>query len=901
MRHAASRVATSRSRALSALIRVRACTASLVRVRASIAALGRKSAYTAVLALALAASACGRDAVEPPKSELPPPLTLRYDHLRHLGLDVTVAGQAVRAVALYADAPDYTPSGSPERDGFEGIACVDDAARAAVVYLRAYEESRDSATREEALGLLRFIVAMEQGNGEFVNFIDPQGRLNRVAPSSRESMSYWAARAIWAMSEGIRVLGRETPDRVAALRAPLARAEARMAQDIDAGRLIGESSTATSEALFGLLAMQRAEPTPARAALATRTAQLIASLSRGSTTTAPWGAHTDSPSAPWHAWGARSVAALATASIVLERPEFLAAAKREADALWSRFMLAGQFPAEVAPDGAVKWFPQIAYAISPIVEGYLAIAEATNDRRYAVLAGLAGSWLLASTPAGTLMYHEKTGRTFDGIDSPTKVNQNSGAESTIESLLALQRLTRSADASEYLHYRVSGAPSTSLANVPGQREYTGPGARKVTLRLGVGGLEVAASHGRSPIALTYWPAANPFETRLAIRITDQWNRENPDIQVRVQPLPAGRSTEEVLLAAIVARATPDVSSNVSSALLSRLVRAGGVVRLDNLGPTSARMAERTTGPMLSSLRFPDGGIYAMPWKTNPEMLMYNIDLLKAAGIDPPQTHTELLDAFRKLARDTDGDGRLDRWALWAPLKVTWYERFFDFYPLYLASSGGTTLVSNGEVLFENEAAVAAIELLRKGFAEGLLPKANFALGRDPFMDGTVAMKIIGCWILPELEQLKTPGLRYAVAPMPMVDGGSPTERYAFADMRSIAIFSTTKHVDAAARFVAYLTSPAADRMLIEEASQLPYRRELASDGRFTAALQKWPTLPSYAAQVERVRDLDLDPDVVEIFDLISEAYEASGIYGKTPVREALARAAAEAKKVMDAR
>ena len=48
---------------------------------------------------------------------------------------------------------------------------------------------------------------------------------------------------------------------------------------------------------------------------------------------------------------------------------------------------------------------------------------------------------------------------------------------------------------------------------------------------------------------------------------------------------------------------------------------------------------------------------------------------------------------------------IDRWAMWATLKTTWYERFYDFYPLYLASSGGLTLVSDGKVIFENEAAV----------------------------------------------------------------------------------------------------------------------------------------------------------------------------------------------------
>ena len=218
--------------------------------------------------------------------------------------------------------------------------------------------------------------------------------------------------------------------------------------------------------------------------------------------------------------------------------------------------------------------------------------------------------------------------------------------------------------------------------------------------------------------------------------------------------------------------------------------------------------------MLASLRLPDSGIYAFPWKTNPEMLMYNVDLLRSAGVSPPRTHAELLEAFRRLTRDSDGDGRLDHWAMWAPLKTTWFERFYDFYPLYLASSGGRTLVRDGKVIFDNAAAVAALDLLRRGFDEGVLPRSNFALGRDPFADGTVAMKIIGPWFVRELDDLRIPGLRYDVVPVPAAEGTAPGDRYAFADLRSIAIFSTTRHPDAAARFVAFLTSPAADRLLI---------------------------------------------------------------------------------------
>ncbi len=879
-----------------------------------------------LVALFVMCLSCGRATKESslPKGE--PPLALRFDHLQHLGLNAVVKGQPVRVISLYAEAPDYRPTGSPARDGFEGIASLDDAARAAVAYLREFEATGDRRPHDEALRLLDFVAAMEQGDGEFVNFIDSAGRLNLGAPSSRKSMSYWAARSIWALGEAVRVLGAEDSTKLKRLRPALDRAVARMEREINAGRLIGGSTTATAEALLGLLAMQRGERSVSLVSLGQRTADLLAGRATGTMSTPPWGAHTDNPGADWHAWGSRSVEALAGAQNALGRLEYGASARKEADGLWGRFLLAGQIPSTVGPDGTAIWYPQIAYGVGSIVDGYLALAEISSDPRYAAFAGLVAGWFVGANAARVSMYDEKTGRTFDGIDGPAplKLNRNSGAESTIEALLALQRVTSNPEAAAYLRYRPVGELSTSLASVPNQREYIGPNGARLIVRRGGSGIEIALGDrirgepdsgqlansagpipeplkAATPITLTYWPAANPDETRLAMRLTAQWNLENPDVQVQAQPLPAGRSSEEVLLAAIVARATPDVSSNVSSALLARLVRAGGVVRLDNRVATSARLRERTNSAMLASLRLPDGGIYAFPWKTNPEMLMYNVDMFKEAGIAPPRTHTELLNAWHKLARDTDGDGRLDRWAMWATLKTSWYERFYDFYPLYLASSGGTTIVNNGKIVFANDAAVSALDLLRRGFAEGVLPKSNFALGRDPFMDGTVAMKIIGPWFVKELDERKIPGLHYDVTPVPAADNSTSGDSFAFADLRSIAIFSTTRHPDAAARFVAYLTSPAADRLLIDEAAQLPYRRGLASDPRFTVALAKWPTLSTYANYVERSRDLDIDPDVVEIFDLLSEAYEESAIYQTSSVSDALKKAAREARNIVNAR
>jgi hypothetical protein len=91
------------------------------------------------------------------------------------------------------------------------------------------------------------------------------------------------------------------------------------------------------------------------------------------------------------------------------------------------------------------------------------------------------------------------------------------------------------------------------------------------------------------------------------------------------------------------------------------------------------------------------------------------------------------------------------------------------------------------------------------------------------------------------------------------------------------------------------------RRALQEAAQLPYRRGLAADPRMRDALARWPGLDRYAARVEQSRDVDLDPDVVEIFDILSEAYEASAMHGRVPAADAVRAAAAEAREVLRAR
>jgi hypothetical protein len=85
-------------------------------------------------------------------------------------------------------------------------------------------------------------------------------------------------------------------------------------------------------------------------------------------------------------------------------------------------------------------YDQIAYGIETMVFATAEAYKETGQDKYADMAGHLAAWFLGANDAGTNMYSPVTGRCYDAISSATNVNRNSGAESTIEALLTLQRV-----------------------------------------------------------------------------------------------------------------------------------------------------------------------------------------------------------------------------------------------------------------------------------------------------------------------------------------------------------------------------------------------------------------------------------------------------------------------------
>jgi hypothetical protein len=141
---------------------------------------------------------------------------------------------------------------------------------------------------------------------------------------------------------------------------------------------------------------------------------------------------------------------LARAGEVLKRADYVESAKREVDNFF-----AWQLATERIQEMGVLPFRQgqQAYGTNSLVQAAINIFRATGDARYAKLAGLYASWFMGNNMARTPMYDPQTGRGYDGIDRELAVNQNAGAESTIEALMALQAVVPVPEAAKYLDYK----------------------------------------------------------------------------------------------------------------------------------------------------------------------------------------------------------------------------------------------------------------------------------------------------------------------------------------------------------------------------------------------------------------------------------------------------------------
>lgn len=319
---------------------------------------------------------------------------------------VPAAGPRALAVAVYGG------SGGEQfharESGIEGVACVDDAARAGVVLHRLWVATGNRALRAWADGLLTFVAWMHAGDGLWNNFIlDWEGAKNVAGPTSAAGVNFWQARAMLAFAETGFAADQDGHRRM-------------LTQAFDAAARGTPPADVRSIHALAALAMLRKDPDPCLAALLAAWCDELAGSQRG-------GVLMNSPDERGrpHLWSHVQEGVLAEASAVLGRPDLLEVAIISAEQVFADVVDSGFDCPHVT-----------SYDVQCVVFAMERLAAATGRPRYAEMARMARGWFDGRNRAGAAIYDRAAGRVADGLDDG-RVSARSGAEANIEACDAL--------------------------------------------------------------------------------------------------------------------------------------------------------------------------------------------------------------------------------------------------------------------------------------------------------------------------------------------------------------------------------------------------------------------------------------------------------------------------------
>ncbi|MFN8233217.1 MAG: hypothetical protein U0V56_07025 [Actinomycetota bacterium] len=319
--------------------------------------------------------------------------------LARLTRPMRAAGPDALAVAVYGDALDRHVDA--KESGYEGVACVDDAARLLDVLCDVWLRTRLPAIERWARGLLDFVLWMQTDDGRWVNFVYGwDGEQNHEGLTSVRGENFWHARALLGLSNAWIVLKDERAER--ALSAGFAHAAAKPAPaDVRAvhmevaRRLIRTGSTKLVPVLDGW----------AQELVACRTDDVL--MNSLEETGVP------------HLWAHIQEGVLADAGILLGDPRLVDVAAESARAVLVPAVEGGFDRPSVSP-----------YDVSSTIFSMDRLARARDDGGWSSLAEDARDWFSGRNTAGAPVYDEGRGRVADGVDEG-RLNRNSGAESNI--------------------------------------------------------------------------------------------------------------------------------------------------------------------------------------------------------------------------------------------------------------------------------------------------------------------------------------------------------------------------------------------------------------------------------------------------------------------------------------
>lgn len=289
-------------------------------------------------------------------------------------------------------------------------------------------------------------------------------------------------------------------------------------------------------------------------------------------------------------------------------------------------------------------------------------------------------------------------------------------------------------------------------------------------------------------------------------------------------------------------------------------------------------------------RYQDG-LYRLPFRSDGGMLYYRADLLAEAGLEPPETFTELIDISQQL----QADGTVEWGYLWQGKQ---YEGLAAMFVEILAGYGADWI--NPDTLavgLDQPDAIAAVQFLHETIQSGITPSGVTTYAEEEtrrlFQAGDTLFLRNWPYVFSLASDSEIAG-QFAIKPM-VHQPGEPSG--ACQGGWGLGISQTTPHPAEAWRVAKFVSSAENQRKFVLETGYVPSRKALFTDPEI---VEKYPHYPDL---LEVVENAALRPPIAQYAQAsdILQRYLSAVLTDKMTPENAMQAAARETRNLLTRR
>lgn len=411
--------------------------------------------------------------------------------------------------------------------------------------------------------------------------------------------------------------------------------------------------------------------------------------------------------------------------------------------------------------------------------------------------------------------------------------------------------------------------------------------RSLVLVLAAAMVLVLAATSLADVTIEYWQYYYESKVQLIDELIKEFEAQNPGIKVKHITFPYDTFNEQVA-AAVAAGQGPDVL-NIFYGWLPTYLKEGFLQPLPEEYFPVEEIEERFI-PMVSAVKV-DGKYWALPTAVRSLALFYNVDHFAEEGFtEPPKTWDELLEMAIKLTRRTDRGALIRQGYGWNVTGQDWHL----FREVLLRQWGVKPLSDDNRTVTMNSGP-AAYEVLQwwidwsKKYGVG--EEEGRGLYRDSFIAGRASMIVDGSFGIGTISA--NPNLNWAVAELPVKEIGGEKANFGSFWAHAITRNAQGEKLEAAAKFLQFITSDDVQRIWLERVGELPASRQLAQDPE----LAQDPVYGPFVRGLEYAHATFFVDEQVER-ELIVEAVDKILLLD-APVKETLDKLVEDLQKVRD--